>query len=209
MTRHLPLLFVLAVGVLCASGESTPGGMFVMRPTEGRGALYTWERSSVVERLSVPARAGRSAVNQDDAGSSPAAPTNITIDGGASYAAERRLGAENGDLAQVPSPANTAAQPLLWWWERNDGTPVYVAEAFYYPALTVVPKESGWNADAWDGYHCGWFQIAVKYHAWRFTAHGWDIWTDCWDAGKNSTIAHEIWAEQGWRPWPNTARGHY
>jgi len=46
----------------------------------------------------------------------------------------------------------------------------------------------------------GLFQL-MPVHAWRFTARGWNYWTDWDDPVKNAAIAYEIWIEQGWAPW--------
>lgn len=63
--------------------------------------------------------------------------------------------------------------------------------------------ESGPDYSApFDGVHVGPFQIAEKYHAWRFAAHGWDYYADGNDPYKNAVIAFEIWRESGWGPWP-------
>ncbi len=70
-------------------------------------------------------------------------------------------------------------------------------------ALRVAQCESGPDYYApVSYYHVGTFQIALAYHAGRFAAHGWDIYTDGIDPYKNSVIAFEIWSEQGWEPWP-------
>ena len=121
-------------------------------------------------------------------------------------------------FSEHAQPADGAAEEL-WWWQHNDGTPVWVELGFYFPALGVVPKESGWRANAvsagYDSrlgvyyYHCGWFQIEM--HTWQslFYANGWS-WDDCQDPGKNSEIARQIWRDYGgWVHWPNTARGYY
>lgn len=69
-------------------------------------------------------------------------------------------------------------------------------------ALRVARCESGPDYYSEAGtYHVGTFQIAYV-HAWRFLAHGWDIYDDGLDPARNSVIAFEIWSESGWGPWP-------
>jgi hypothetical protein len=73
-------------------------------------------------------------------------------------------------------------------------------------ALRVALCESGPDYYApLDGYHVGTFQIAHAYHADKFAAHGWNIFTEGDDIYKNSVVALEILTEAGgyWPgPWP-------
>ncbi len=57
--------------------------------------------------------------------------------------------------------------------------------------------ESTGNANAYDGYNVGLFQIAERYHTRRLRAG-----ESLRDPVVNVRIAYEIWLEQGWRPWP-------
>jgi len=68
-------------------------------------------------------------------------------------------------------------------------------------ALRVAACESG--PDYYAGYsaHVGTFQIYPG-HAGRFSARGWDYWTDGDDIYANSVIAYEIFLDSGWQPWP-------
>ena len=71
----------------------------------------------------------------------------------------------------------------------------------YGPTAACPTGESNGdpNAISWAGSR-GLFQL-MPVHAWRFTARGWDYWTDWMDVEKNVAVAHDLWLEQGWIPW--------
>ena len=105
-----------------------------------------------------------------------------------------------GGLFAAVTPTEGSVE--VYWWQHNDGTPVYVPESFYYDALKIVVCETGgtWNDQAVGRLgESSWFQIH-PIHRERFERRGWS-WDDAWDPGKNTEIALEIWNEQGWGPW--------
>lgn len=68
-------------------------------------------------------------------------------------------------------------------------------------ATAVVCAESGFSPTASNPSGArGLFEL-MPVHAWRFERRGWDYWTDWGDPEKNTAIAYELWAEQGWTPW--------
>lgn len=69
-------------------------------------------------------------------------------------------------------------------------------------ALAVMNCESHGNVLASDGgYNAGLFQIAIAYHSRRLRPG-----ESLYQAEANIRIAHEIWTEQSWRPWPFCGR---
>ena len=83
-----------------------------------------------------------------------------------------------------------------WSPENNDA---YVC-SFSWPcrdALAVEWCESRNKPDAFDGYNVGLFQIAAQYHSWRLYPG-----ESLYDPEVNVRLAHEIWSEQSWAPWP-------
>lgn len=68
-------------------------------------------------------------------------------------------------------------------------------------AIGVAFCESSLNPDATDGVNQGLFAIAPLYHSWRL-APGESLW----DPAVNTRIAHDIYVEQGSRPWPSCGR---
>ena len=71
----------------------------------------------------------------------------------------------------------------------------------YGPTAACPTGESNGdpNAISWAGSR-GLFQL-MPVHAWRFTARGWDYWTDWMDVEKNVAVAHDLWLERGWAAW--------
>lgn len=90
-----------------------------------------------------------------------------------------------------------------------------VFSSFCGDALAVAECESGYApdgtpdySDTSNPYHVGPFQLSYRYHADKFAAHGWDMYTEGDDAYKNSTIALEIFTARGYtwlgtQGWPN------
>ena len=63
-------------------------------------------------------------------------------------------------------------------------------------ALDVAECESNMQPEAVSpGGHLGLFQLAPRYHAWRFGGGDWR------DPLVNTLAAESLWKEQGWRPW--------
>ena len=69
-------------------------------------------------------------------------------------------------------------------------------------ALQVARCESGsdYIAGANSSGHICTYQISWHFHHKRFEAHGWG-YEDAFVPERNIQVAHEIWLEQGWRPW--------
>jgi hypothetical protein len=70
--------------------------------------------------------------------------------------------------------------------------------AYCSDALAVARCESTDYSAPGDGYHIGPFQLAFKYHADKFAAHGWNMWLEGNDVYKNSVIAWEIFVGRGY-----------
>ena len=75
-----------------------------------------------------------------------------------------------------------------------------VEQEFLVEAVPVVWAESRGNPEAVNPASgtCGLFQIHPV-HWRRFERFG--GWGACTDPEANLLVAHEIWLEQGWRPW--------
>jgi hypothetical protein len=65
-------------------------------------------------------------------------------------------------------------------------------------ALRVAQCESSMNPRAYSAGNRGWFQIHGPSHAHRVGGN----LEALYDPAVNTRVAHEIWREQGWRPWP-------
>ena len=57
--------------------------------------------------------------------------------------------------------------------------------------------ESSGNQDAYDGYNVGLMQVAERFHTRRLQPG-----ESLWDPEVNVRVAHDIYLEQGWGPWP-------
>lgn len=65
-------------------------------------------------------------------------------------------------------------------------------------ALAVAQCESTDYYAPGGYYHIGAFQLAFRYHAGKFAAHGWDMWAEGNDVYKNATVAYEIFVGRGY-----------
>ena len=68
-------------------------------------------------------------------------------------------------------------------------------------AQAVMFCESSGRAHVSDGFNVGLFQIASRFHSWRLQPG-----ESLYNPEVNVRIAHEIWLEQGWSPWPSCGR---
>lgn len=86
----------------------------------------------------------------------------------------------------------------VWAFSQEGATPAQVGEA-----LEVAACESGFNPDAVSpsGGHVGVFQLSTRYHRERAARLGFTWEQVAHDARANATVAADLWAEQGWRPW--------
>lgn len=66
-------------------------------------------------------------------------------------------------------------------------------------AVQVARCESGLNPRAVNGQYRGLFQLG-NYHVGRAEAMGYS-WDQMFEAYPNIVVAHNLYAEQGWRPW--------
>lgn len=67
-------------------------------------------------------------------------------------------------------------------------------------AVRVAQCESHLNPRATNGSHVGLFQISGRYHQGRVARLGF-TWSQMYEAGPNTTVAADLFGEQGWRPW--------
>ncbi len=113
-----------------------------------------------------------------------------------------------GGLDATPAPTEPLVTPEAVPYLGTEGRAAVICSVMpdCQKALRVALCESGPDYSApFDGLHVGPFEIAEKYHADKFTAHGWDYYEDGDDPYRNSVIALEILdGAGGWWPadWP-------
>lgn len=100
-------------------------------------------------------------------------------------------------VAAAVAPARAVVAPCGGWQAEVEAAFGLVEAP---KACHVLVCESGGNPQARNRSGAtGLFQL-MPVHAARFVARGWS-WGDVTDGVRNIAVAHDLWAEQGWRPW--------
>lgn len=226
MRTHIALALPLLLGLALASPErSTPDGFAVVRPQEG-----LWNAKSAEHQPNIPLNSTRSAgpalpslrstssaeptvlptISKPPVLSPTPIPTASVTSGKGVFhnTAYQRAGAVSNDTAALPADTHqpgpmAASAHLMYWWHRNDGTPVYVPAAFYYGGLKVVPCESSWNQHAIGklGEITWWQFLRDNYFYDRLAELGYTEEEIRTDPGKASELAVLYWRDRGWVPW--------
>lgn len=80
-------------------------------------------------------------------------------------------------------------------WDCARATSIFACESVHFrPDVVYGPTVSATNDRG--------ISQTNAIHAWRYTEHGWDYYTDAFDPEKNLIVAHEIYVDGGgFGPW--------
>lgn len=226
MRTHIALLLPLALGLALASPErSRPEGMFVARPhhtEEGLCVKFADSKplpmkAGTCYALPIGSSGGSGSTETTLAASGPTiskpsvlspplpTPRPPTVGKGvyhntAPSSVEPVVAAEGGPTTLLGEQAQPS---LMYWWHKNDGTPVYVPAEFYYGGLQVVPCESSWNQYVIGklGEITWWQFLRDGYFYDRLAELGYTEQEIRTDPGKASELAVLYWRYRGWAPW--------